>query len=309
MNRTFKRAAAVLLALACAAGAAVSAAAAAPEVDASKAVIDNAGILSAETEDIVTNLSSALSDTCGAQIGVYTIDQVGNTTMEAYAYDVFSAWGLGDDDRDNGVLLLLAPVDDDYWAMQGSGLETRLPSSTLSDLLYEYLEPSWVQQDYDTGTQAMVRALAEELCNIYGVSMDIDAVACGDFTSVGGEPAGREGGFPVVGIIVLILVLVVVLAVLLTPRFRGPGPGPGYYGRPRRTFFFFGPPRPSRPPRPPRPPRGPGGYGYGAPRPPRGGYGGPRPGGPRPGGARPGGGRSFRAGGGSTRGGGAGRRH
>ena len=252
MNRTFKRAAAVLLALACAAGAAVSAAAAAPEVDASKAVIDNAGILSAETEDIVTNLSSALSDTCGAQIGVYTVDQVGNTTMEAYAYDVFSAWGLGDDDRDNGVLLLLAPVDDDYWAMQGSGLETRLPSSTLSDLLYEYLEPSWVQQDYDTGTQAMVRALAEELCNIYGVSMDIDAVAYGDFTSVGGEPAGREGGFPVVGIIVLILALVVVLAVLLTPRFRGPGPGPGtgYYGRPRRTFFFFGPPRPPRPPRP-----------------------------------------------------------
>ena len=160
MNRTFKRAASVLLALACAAGAAVSAAAAAPEVDASKAVIDNAGILSAETEDIVTNLSSALSDTCGAQIGVYTVDQVGNTTMEAYAYDVFSAWGLGDDDRDNGVLLLLAPVDDDYWAMQGSGLETRLPSSTLSDLRYEYLEPSWVQQDYDTGTQAMVRALA-----------------------------------------------------------------------------------------------------------------------------------------------------
>ena len=250
MNRTFKRAASVLLALACAAGEAVSAAAAAPEVDASKAVIDNAGILSTETEDIVTNLSSALSDTCGAQIGVYTVDQVGNTTMEAYAYDVFSAWGLGDDDRDNGVLLLLAPVDDDYWAMQGSGLETRLPSSTLSDLLYEYLEPSWVQQDYDTGTQAMVRALAEELCNIYGVSMDIDAVAYGDFTSVGGEPAGREGGFPVVGIIVLILVLVVVLAVLLTPRFRGPGPGPGYYGRPRRTLFFFGVPRPPRPPRP-----------------------------------------------------------
>ena len=190
MNRTFKRAAAVLLALACAAGAAASAAAAAPEVDASKAVIDNAGILSAETEDIVTNLSSALSDTCGAQIGVYTVDQVGNTTMEAYAYDVFSAWGLGDDDRDNGVLLLLAPVDDDYWAMQGSGLETRLPSSTLSDLLYEYLEPSWVQQDYDTGTQAMVRALAEELCNIYGVSMDIDAVGPRGLYTGGGAPGG-----------------------------------------------------------------------------------------------------------------------
>ena len=78
------------------------------EVDQNKAVIDNANILTDETEEIVTNLSIALSDTCGAQIGVYTIDHVGNTTMEGYAYELFKKWGLGDQDRDNGVLLLLS---------------------------------------------------------------------------------------------------------------------------------------------------------------------------------------------------------
>ena len=56
----------LLLALVCAAALALPAAAAVPEVDTGKAVIDNADILSDETESIVTNISSALSDTCGA---------------------------------------------------------------------------------------------------------------------------------------------------------------------------------------------------------------------------------------------------
>ena len=98
----FQRIFPLLLALVCAAALALPAAAAVPEVDTSKAVIDNADILSDETESIVTNISAALSDTCGAQIGVYTVDQVGNDTIEGYAYEVFNAWGLGDDDKDNG---------------------------------------------------------------------------------------------------------------------------------------------------------------------------------------------------------------
>lgn len=304
----FQRIFPLLLALVCAAALALPAAAAVPEVDTSKAVIDNADILSDETESIVTNISAALSDTCGAQIGVYTVDQVGNDTIEGYAYEVFNAWGLGDSSKDNGVMLLLAPGDDNYWAMQGSGLETQLPSSTLSSILADNLEPNWVSKSYDTGTQATVRALAEKLCTIYGVSMNLDAIAYGDFTSIGGEATPKGGGFPVVGVVVLVLVLVVMAAVLIfMPRFRGPGIP---YARPRRNFFVFWAPRPLRPPRPPRPPRGPG---YGAPRPPRGNFGGARPprpprsgfGGTRPGGSRP---RNFRTGGGSTRGGGAGRR-
>ena len=180
----FKRLAAPLLAVTFAVAAALPAAAA-PEVDKDKAVIDNAGILSSETEQVITNLSEALSETCGAQIGVYTVDQVGNSTMEGYAYEVFNAWGLGDDDKDNGVLLLLASGDDDYWAVQGAGLETLLPTTTLSRILYDELEPSWVNKDYDTGTQQTVKALAKELAKIYGVSMDISAVAEGDFSSLG----------------------------------------------------------------------------------------------------------------------------
>lgn len=145
------------------------------DVDTSNAVADHAEILSSTTEQYVNDVSAKLSDACGAQIGVYTVEELlGNTTMEGFAYNVFNDWGLGSADQDNGVLLLLAPYEadgGDYYIMRGSGLESRLSISTLGSLLDEYMEPYWATGDYDTGTQKTVEALANRLCSIYGVTL------------------------------------------------------------------------------------------------------------------------------------------
>ena len=110
--KTFARRAAAAGAVLAALTLAALPALAAPKVQVSttNAVADHADILSDETEQYVNDVSIKLSDACGAQIGVYTLDELlGSTTMEGFAYDVFNAWGLGSDDLDNGVLLLLAP--------------------------------------------------------------------------------------------------------------------------------------------------------------------------------------------------------
>ena len=109
--KTFARRAAAAGAVLAALTLAALPALAAPKVQVSTtdAVADHADILSDETEQYVNDVSIKLSDACGAQIGVYTLDELlGSTTMEGFAYDVFNAWGLGSDDLDNGVLLLLA---------------------------------------------------------------------------------------------------------------------------------------------------------------------------------------------------------
>ena len=74
-------------------------AAAAPQVDRTTPVNDYAGILSRDTIAYVTEISSALQSTCGAEIGVYTTEYIGNSTMEGYAYSVLNEWGLGSSDR------------------------------------------------------------------------------------------------------------------------------------------------------------------------------------------------------------------
>lgn len=292
-------------------GAAALPALAAPKISVSdtNAVADHADILSADTEDYINSVSTQLQEACGAQIGVYTLeDMIGNSTMEGVAYEVFNTWGLGDAEQDNGVLLLLAPYEadgGDYYIMRGDGLESQLSYSTLNSILQDDLEPNWVKGDYDTGTQRAVSSIANRLCRIYGVSLSD--------SSAGANSVSYDRGGADLMQWILILFAVILVIVLITNLMR-----PGGWGAPRRRrrgpiFFVMPPRRPRRPPPPPPPPRG--GYGgFGAPGPrPGGSRPGPRPGGgfssgPRPGGfggARPSGG--FKAGGGSSRGGGVGR--
>ena len=301
-------------------GAAALPALAAPKISVSdtNAVADHADILSADTEDYINSVSTQLQEACGAQIGVYTLeDMIGNSTMEGVAYEVFNTWGLGDAEQDNGVLLLLAPYEadgGDYYIMRGDGLESQLSYSTLNSILQDDLEPNWVKGDYDTGTQKAVSSIANRLCRIYGVSLS-------DNSANAGSVSYDRGGADLMQWILILFAVILVLA-LITNLMR-----PGGWGAPRRrrhgpVFFVTPPRRPRRPPPPPPPPHGGyGGYGgFGAPGPrPGGSRPGPRPGGgfssgPRPGGSRRSGGfggsrpsGGFKAGGGSSRGGGVGR--
>lgn len=313
---------------------------AAPAVDRTTCVMDNANILSSDTEIYITNITRALQQECGAEIGVYTVEYIGNSTMEGYAYEVFNAWGLGDADKDNGVLFLMSPGEDNYWITRGSGVEKQLSVSTLNDIFDTVTEDNWVSGNFDACAQKTVASVAEKLCRQYGITMDVDAVGRGAAAGNGPQAASKDGSAAGMLLIVFAILLVILLIIWLSNRKRrGPPPPPsagGSGGGFANNLFWYSMGRSSvrRPRRPPPPP----------PPPPRGGPG-PRPGsfgGPGPmgggfhtgggssrgggvgrsggsfgggsfGGSRPSGGfrssgGSFRTGGGSTRGGGAGRR-
>ena len=320
--KNFKRFAAVFVTAAVTVCAALPVLAA-PTVDKSKAVMDTANILSADTETYVTNLSVALQQECGAQIGVYTVEYIGNNTMEGYAYEVFNAWGLGDADKDNGVLFLMAPGEDNYWITRGSGVEKQLSVSTLNSIFDSYTEDNWVKGDYDACARQTAAALTERLCRQYGITMDVDAVGRGE-TGIGTAAQNDSSGMGMLLIVFAILLVILLIIWLSTSKRRGPPPPPtggGSGNNVANNLFWYSMGRSAgrrtrRPPPPPPPPRrgpgpmgGPGGFHAGGGSTRGGGVG--RPGGGFSGGMGGGfrsGGGSFRAGGGSTRGGGVGRR-
>lgn len=195
-------------------------------MDKTTPVNDYAGILSRDTIAYVTEISSALQSTCGAEIGVYTTEYIGNSTMEGYAYSVLNEWGLGSSDRDNGVLLLLAPGEDDYYITRGTGLESALSISTLGTILDDKMEPNWVSGDYDAGVCATVAAIADKLCGIYGVTLDTSSVA--------NNTSGRNRESNIMGFIMVIIAVILIIWVIstLTRPPRPPrGGGPPWWGR------------------------------------------------------------------------------
>lgn len=297
-------------------------------------VNDQANVLSEETEGLIVLNNDQLEEACGAQIVVVTVDTVGVSGMENYAYTLFNQWGIGSADDSNGVLVLLSIEDDDYWTMTGTGLQDDLTAGDLSELQGAYLEPSFAQKDYDTGVRLYFSALFERVSQIERANVRLDDDLYAEWLAAQESGGGYSsstytynnqesfdyrnersgGGFMswFVGLIVL-LILLNILRRALRGAARPMRFMPWIHVRPPR-------PRPHHPPfdggpRPgPRPPHG--GLGGG----PRPGVSRPssfsRPGGSRPGGvsrpssfSRPnggfGGGRS--GGGGGSRGGGAGR--
>lgn len=187
-KRRFGRLAALVMALACLA---MLLCGASFDIPSDSWVMDDANILSAQTEQYVNERTKVLSDACGAQIGVATVEYTGSLSVEDYAYQLANEWGLGDSKKNNGVLLLLVPGEDDYRCIQGSGLERTLPTSTLSTILRSDMEPNWVKGDYDTGVQETVQALYEELASIYNVNT---SAGTADGSQQQSRPASNDGG-------------------------------------------------------------------------------------------------------------------
>ncbi|NLL18707.1 MAG: TPM domain-containing protein, partial [Clostridia bacterium] len=49
----------------------------------------------------------ALKKASGADLVVVTVENLGGYTIEEYALELFRRWGLGDKEKNNGVLLLV----------------------------------------------------------------------------------------------------------------------------------------------------------------------------------------------------------
>ena len=263
-------------------------------------VSDTAEVINSTTEDYINKAVDELSQRCGAQIAIVAVDFLDGMDSESYAYEVFNAWGIGDANEDNGVLLVFAVGENKVWAMCGTGLERSL-GYDLENFLVDYFYDEYDAGNYDTAVRQWFDA-------IYGWFDDY-SVPGYETGSQTGTQSGSQGGvsqqpgempvvrrgFPVgavVAVILVIIVLVVIWDSMRYSRYRrrymGPGmPPPTVVYRP----FIFGRPHRPRPPRNRRPPRGGGGFGGG-------GFGGG-------GSNRPPSGGGF--GGGSSRGGGSGR--
>lgn len=311
--------------------------AAVPQRPANKYVLDEAGVLSDKTEKEIIEENNELFREYGAEVVVVTVDFLGGQEIDDYAYSLFNDWGIGSSQRDNGILLVLAIGEDNYYATSGYGLEDYFDGAKFRELLNDYLETPFSLGEYDEGVALFFEEVVDELEDYYEHYEDEYTQAQED-----GYGHGYSGyqeysrpslwsrvaniGSAVLWVIVRVVILIAVILVIasLFGRGRGGRGGPPYGGGGGGGFFtgmllgnMMGRRRTWGPPPPPPPPggfRGPG----------PGGFGGPRPGGSRPGGfgGFTGGGRSGGigggrggfgggggfTGGGGTHGGGAGRR-
>jgi hypothetical protein len=134
---------------------------------------DEVGVLSEELKGEIYFTNERLYRDCGAQIVVVVLPTTGAENIEDYSIRLFNSWGIGDSQRNNGFLLLLAIDDENYYACPGTGLREALPSEEISRMLFDNLEGDFAAQQYDSGIRKMYEALFQRIASICGSDVTI----------------------------------------------------------------------------------------------------------------------------------------
>ncbi|MBU7580768.1 MAG: TPM domain-containing protein [Porphyrobacter sp.] len=126
-------------------------------------VVDAAGVLSPDTETRLTGRLAALEKETGLQLVVATTPDLGGQTIEAYALALANGWGLGDAQRNDGLLLLVALNQRKVRIEVGYGLEASVRDEDAAVIIQDIILPQFRQQAFDAGVEAGVAELVREV--------------------------------------------------------------------------------------------------------------------------------------------------
>ncbi|MDD4189331.1 MAG: TPM domain-containing protein [Eubacteriales bacterium] len=142
-------------------------------------VNDFAEIMDSSTEKDLQSAAVKLQEQTGAQVVVVTVDSLGGETIEGYAYGLFNEWGIGQANKNSGVLILIALEDRESRIEVGYGLEGILPDSKTGRIQDEYMVPYFKNNDYTTGIAGGTLAIMQQVYSEYGIKIDINDIIPG----------------------------------------------------------------------------------------------------------------------------------
>src|SRR5450631_1591696 len=109
-------------------------------------VVDSANIIPPDVSGRIAAKLASLESKSGIQLVVATVKSLDGDEIEPYANALFRAWGLGEKQKNNGVLLLVAPNERKVRIEVGYGLE-----GTLTDALSKIIITNAMAPRFKTG--------------------------------------------------------------------------------------------------------------------------------------------------------------
>lgn len=189
-------------------------------------VMDGANILDASAVRQLRELSARLEQRTGAQLVVMSVPTLAGQDISAYASSLLTRWRLGQPGRNNGIVVLLAPLQGQARIEVGSDLGMILTSGDNAQLIAGTLLPAFRANRHGEGTVAAVQTLTAKVEAFRGTPAP---------TAVLPPPARERSEFdkvlPWIVLVVVIVLAVVFLRAMLCSSGRHYGYGYSSYDR------------------------------------------------------------------------------
>jgi uncharacterized protein len=126
-------------------------------------VVDNANILDIQTEAEIEQKLIELENKTTSQLVVVTLPSLEGYEIEDYGYRLGRHWGIGQKDKNNGALLIVAPNERRVRIEVGYGLEGTLTDALTSVVIHNAILPRFRAGDFPGGIKRGVDDLVQVL--------------------------------------------------------------------------------------------------------------------------------------------------
>ena len=126
-------------------------------------VVDSADLLPPADEAALTARLEALQQASTRQLVVATVKGLDGLEIEDYGYRLGRHWGIGQSEANNGVILLVAPIERKVRIEVGYGLEPIVTDAVSSLIINNQILPAFKGGDYRGGIVTGADALIAQL--------------------------------------------------------------------------------------------------------------------------------------------------
>ena len=176
-------------------------------------VNDYAKIIRDSDEREIEEYLASLEQSTGIQIAVLTMPSLDGEDIASFGIKVADKWQLGDKEKDNGALLLVAYAEHDLRIEVGDGLEGSLTDAKCGLILRNVIIPEFKTGNYSAGIKKGV--------------MNMGGIASGDESAVSKSVLNDnskyedEAGFILAVLFWIIFVLIAIISRVNRGRRRG----------------------------------------------------------------------------------------
>ncbi len=154
----------------------------------------------------------AYSDTTSIQIAVVLNKTTGGENIVTYSQRLAESWGIGQDDTDNGILILVSTEDRGLRIHTGYGVEGFLPDGMARRIIDQVLVPNFRRNQYYEGLDRATDIIKQ--------------LGTGEYQAVAVE---KNEGLPLELIFLVFIILIIVISVINSKDRWDDGDDGGYY--------------------------------------------------------------------------------
>ena len=172
-------------------------------------VVDQADLLNPAQEAALTAKLEALNRRSKRQFVVATVKSLDGRPIEDYGYRLGRAWGIGAEEKDDGVILLVAPAEKKVRIETGYGARVFLTDAVSSVIIRNSILPAFKAGDYAGG----ISAGADQIIKMLELPAAEAARRAKEIGAAEAQRGSRQGANPFPVFLMVIIFFVVISSI------------------------------------------------------------------------------------------------